>query len=222
MRFYIEFKNIELCEWYLEEENHIPWNDDLRALIRVHQMYRAWINTSPQNESAVIPQNILDDFNKLLEIYAGLYEYEDAGYIEDDEVEKAKERSNLGDDEDATWLHLYPGLVHENYSFHETSIENLKLDTSFDIDALLANEHGIPMTQEVLNALIPKSTYLNGHEICGYLDFPIQMSPEQIKEEESDGTWYMIGWNTILKIAGICVDSHGVGMDKKLHVVQPQ
>ena len=75
------------------------------------------------------------------------------------------------------------------------------------------------MTQEVLNALIPKMLDLHDHQICGYLDLPIEMSPEQINEEES---WHYIGWNTILKIAGICVDSHGVGFDKKLHVVQPQ
>lgn len=219
MKFYIEFKNIQVSDWFLEEENHIPWNDDLRALIRVHQMYRAWINTSPQNESAVIPQSILDDFNKLLEIYAGLEEYEDEdepGF--DGEIEMARKRSNLGEDEEVTWLHLYPGLIHKNYASHETSIETFKLDTSFDIDALLANEKGIPMTQEVLNALIPKSTYLNGHEICGYLDLPIEMSPEQIEEEN----WKYIGWNTILKIAGICVDSEGVGFDKKLHAVQLQ
>ena len=87
-------------------------------------------------------------------------------------------------------------MVHKNYTSHETTIENFKLDTSFDIDALLANEKGIPQTEEVLNALIPQATYLNGHQLCGYLDLPIEMSPEQIKEEESDGSWrYWLEYN---------------------------
>lgn len=223
MKFYVEFNKIELCEWFWtcpEDKKYLPWNEDLRALIRVHQMYREWINTAPQNEFGSIPQNILDALNELLEIYAGLQEFmtDQDDLIDPEEIEIARRRSKLRQDQIPGCFDLYPGLQNKNYSSQQTSISTFTFDTSFDIDALLSNENGIPTTEETLNLLLPKST-----QISGSLEIPIEMNSDQIAEAEAgNGGWSYIGWDTVLKVAGICVDSQGIGINKTFCAAKTQ
>lgn len=220
MRFYVEFKNPEIADYYYEivcENEYIPWTDELRKLIELHRMYREWLKEN--SEASQAPQNIIDELNAMTQIYAFLEgNIVDVFYGRDkneaelddwlrEEVEIARRRSGLKEEGSPSYYHLYPGLKAEDYYTDDTSIAVLRFDTDFDLEAIANNEQGIPTNEELINKLAPKCKWISGR-----LDLPIELSQEELEEEESgqrdSGYWWYIARDVDVRIAGMRLEAY--------------
>ena len=225
MRFYTEFKRPERADYYLEwfwGEEYIPWTPELRKLIHIHRLYRTWLEdgaSESDRKFGLAPQYIVDELISITQIFASLesnitdifynrtQKEEDLREDVREEVNVARGRSVIKEGEIPSFIHLYPGLEDKDYHSYDTSVAVVSFDTDFDLEAVANNEAGFPLEKELIDKLIPRCKW-----ISGTIDLPIDMTLEQIIEEEErsplqySNYWWYIARDVEIRVAGISLN----------------
>ena len=213
MEFYTEFKWPSIADYYLDGvPDPIPWTDELRTLIEIHRMYRAWRKENPSLTEP--PDKIKEALSSITEIHATLEGNISDSFDYPEEEETAlkikdilKNRTKRQNVDDILYFELYPGLKDKDYSSNGASVAVFSFDTEFDLDTLASNKAGIPAEEQTLNKLLPLCKW-----ISGIIELPIEMTKEQIEEEERDetgyGGWWYIARDLEVCIAGIQLDAY--------------
>ena len=194
MRFYVELKWPEYggykgCTF-----------EELEILIKAHKRYRSWLDESDDDPSLPYPTEITKWLDSITRIYLPMNSMWEILASSDDEEEKdrARSRAQLPEKASVTPLHLYPGLEDRDYSSSEGSAGRIEdADSSVDLEEIL-NSPYFPSDDD-MEKLFPLIKYVGG-----YIDLPINMSPEEIlKEENSSDPWSLLSRSVECTIAGI-------------------